>query len=95
MDHRVDGGQVAVAQRPRLACHVEPALRVKQSISQQIEAMMLIEGITKAALARRMGTTRAQVDRLLDPANPATTLFTLVRAAESLGRRLTICLENP
>jgi hypothetical protein len=33
------------------------------------------------------GTTRAQLDRLLDPDNPSATLATLVKAANAVGAR--------
>jgi len=44
-------------------------------------------------MARRMHTTRAQLDRLLDPDNPSVTLATLQRAAKAVGRHLTIVLS--
>jgi DNA-binding Xre family transcriptional regulator len=44
--------------------------------------------ITKSALAKRMRTSRAQLDRLLDPENEAVTLGTLARAAHAVGRQL-------
>jgi antitoxin HicB len=43
-------------------------------------------------MAQRMHTTRSQLDRLLDPANPSVTLETLQRAAKAVGRHLTISL---
>lgn len=42
-------------------------------------------------MARRLETSRAQVDRLLDPENGSVTLETLTRAARVVGR--TIKLE--
>jgi hypothetical protein len=33
---------------------------------------MKAKRLTKAAMAKRMGTTRVQVDRLLDPESPST-----------------------
>jgi len=50
--------------------------------------------ITKTAMARRMRTTRAQLDRLLNPENPSTTLATLVKAAQAVGKKLKIYLEK-
>ena len=50
--------------------------------------------VTKASLARRMGTSRAQLDRLLDPENQSVTLKTLTRAAEILGLRVQIQLVD-
>jgi hypothetical protein len=35
-----------------------------------------------------MRTSRPQLDRLLDPANPSVTLDTLQRAAAAVGRKL-------
>jgi len=66
---------------------------VKELIAEQISAAMKEEGLSKVAMAQRMHTTRAQLDRLLDPANPSVTLATLQRAAKAVGRRLTIALS--
>jgi len=66
---------------------------VKELIAEQISAAMKAEGLSKVAMARRMHTTRAQLDRLLDPANPSVTLATLQRAAKAVGRNLTIALS--
>ncbi len=65
---------------------------VKELIAEQIAAAMKDKGLTKAAMAQRMQTTRAQLDRLLDPGNPSVTLTTLQRAAKAVGRSLTIAL---
>ena len=66
---------------------------VKELIAEQISAAMKAEGLSKVAMAKRMHTTRAQLDRLLDPANPSVTLATLQRAAKAVGRHLTIALS--
>jgi DNA-binding phage protein len=47
--------------------------------------------LSKVALAERMGTSRAQLDRLLDPRRDVT-LSTLSRAAAALGQRLQVTL---
>ena len=41
-------------------------------------------------MARRMNTSRAALDRLLDPNNASVTLQTLSRAAHAVGRDLRI-----
>jgi antitoxin HicB len=46
--------------------------------------------ITKAQLAKRMGTSRSALDRLLDPENVSVTLLTLERAAKALGKSIKI-----
>jgi DNA-binding phage protein len=60
----------------------------KKVIAAQIAAAMKEKGLTKVAMAAQMQTTRAQLDRLLDPNNDSVTLATLKRAAKALGRSL-------
>ena len=64
------------------------ARAIKRVIARQLDAVMRDQGITKSALARRMRTSRAQLDRLLDPENEFVTLGTLARAARAVGRQL-------
>jgi antitoxin HicB len=61
---------------------------IKRVLARQIGALMQDEGVTKTELARRMQTSRAQLDRLLDPDNESVTLGTLARAAQAVGRKL-------
>ena len=60
----------------------------KKVIAAQIAEAMQRKGLTKTAMAAEMQTTRAQLDRLLDPHNDSVTLATLKRAAKALGRTL-------
>lgn len=46
------------------------------------------QGLSKSEMARRMHTSRAALDRLLDPVNGAVTLTTLQKAAVAVGREL-------
>jgi DNA-binding Xre family transcriptional regulator len=68
------------------------AVAVKRVIAFQVEQMMKEQNLSKTEMSRRMNTSRAALDRLLDPANQAVTLLTLDRAARALGRRLQISL---
>jgi antitoxin HicB len=63
---------------------------VKRVIAYQIEQMMTAQNLTKTAMAERMNTSRAALNRLLDPENPSVTLQTIERAATALGKRLQI-----
>ena len=45
-------------------------------------------------LARRMGTSRSQLDRVLEPAYTAVQLDALIRAASAVGRDLRISLQR-
>ena len=64
------------------------ARAIKRVIARQLDALMHDQGLTKSSLARRMKTSRAQLDRLLDPNNESVTLDTLTRAARAVGRQL-------
>jgi antitoxin HicB len=60
----------------------------KRILAHQIQAAMKEKHFTKAEMARRMRTSRAALDRLLDPNHEAVTLSTLHKAAMALGCRL-------
>ena len=64
------------------------ARAIKRVIARQLDALMEDQKLTKAELARRMKTSRAQLDRLLDPENDSVTLGTLARAARAVGRNV-------
>ena len=61
---------------------------IKKIIAYQLQEAIEKEQITKTALAIRLETSRAAVNRLLDPENESITLLTLKRAAGVLGKRL-------
>lgn len=64
------------------------AKAVKGVIAWQLAEEMKAKHITKKGLADLMNTSRAQVDRILDPEKGNVTIETLQRAALLLGRRL-------
>ena len=64
------------------------ATAIKSVIAEQIAAAMKERGLTKSRMAELMHTSRAQLDRLLDPNNRGATLETLMRAAKAVGREL-------
>jgi antitoxin HicB len=66
------------------------AYALKRVLAWQLEQAMKAQGLTKAQTAKRMKTSRAQLDRLLDPENPRVQLDTLQRAAAAVGRRLRV-----
>ena len=61
---------------------------IKRVVARQVEDAMKQKRLTKAEMARRMHTSRAALDRLLDPENDAVTLLTLRKAAAVVGREL-------
>lgn len=66
------------------------ALALKETLAWQVQQAMQKENISKVEMARRMNTSRAALDRLLDPGNASVTLQTLSRAAHAVGRNLRI-----
>jgi antitoxin HicB len=61
---------------------------VKKLIAYQLQEAIATENISKTELAARLHTSRAAIDRLLDPDNDSVTLQTLKRAATVLGKKL-------
>ena len=66
------------------------AAALKEVLAWQVEKAMKRARINKVEMARRMRTSRAALDRLLDPENTSVTLQTLCRAARAIGRDLRI-----
>lgn len=64
------------------------AVAIKEVIAWQIAEAMKAKHISQRQLAERMGTSRTQVSRLLDPRNGNVTIATLQRAAREVGRSL-------
>lgn len=63
---------------------------IKEMIAEQIAIAMVENGLTKSAMAKRMHTSRRQLDRLFDPSVQSVTLGTLKKAASAVGRTLRI-----
>ena len=68
---------------------------IKRVVAWQVEQAIASYGISKVEMARRMKTSRAALDRLLDPENASVTLQTLSKVAVALGKRLRVELVDP
>ena len=66
---------------------------IKRVLAWQLREAMTAQRITKSEMARRMKTSRAQLDRLLDPRNEKVLLETLRKAATAVGRELRVELR--
>ncbi len=64
------------------------AVAVKRVIAWQIKQEMSAQKITKTAMAKKMRTSRASLNRLLDENDTSLTLTTLAGAAAALGQRI-------
>ncbi|NKC16500.1 MAG: helix-turn-helix domain-containing protein [Gammaproteobacteria bacterium] len=61
---------------------------IKAVLAWQLRQAMDEGQVTKSEMARRMGTSRAHLDRLLDPENNRVQLDTMLKAAHAVGREL-------
>ena len=66
------------------------ATAIKRMVSFQIAQEMKHRKLTKTEMTHRMKTSRAALERLLDPTNRSVTLSTLERAASALGKKLRV-----
>tara|TARA_B100000965_G_scaffold264644_1_gene223492 strand:+ start:1422 stop:1703 length:282 start_codon:yes stop_codon:yes gene_type:complete len=64
----------------------------KRVLAYQLDAAMKEAGITKAELARRMKTSRTQVDSLLNPENVTFRMDSAMKAARAVGKRIELAL---
>jgi predicted XRE-type DNA-binding protein len=64
------------------------AVAIKRVLARQINQQMIDQKLSKSTMARRMNTSRAALDRLLDSENDAVTLNTLFKAATAVGRQI-------
>ena len=66
---------------------------VKRVLAFQLAAAMKEQKISKVEMAKRLDTSRSQLDRLLDPDNDGVTLAVLSRAAQVVGRSIKLELQ--
>lgn len=97
-----EGGDDMKKKNPRIGSSLDDFLReegileearataLKEALAWQVQKAMKRAKINKVEMARRMNTSRAALDRLLDPGNASVTLQTLCRAARAIGRDLRI-----
>ncbi len=64
------------------------SIAIKRVLSRQLEAAMKEKRVSRTEMARQMHTSRAALNRLLDPANESVTLSTLRKAAVVVGREI-------
>jgi predicted XRE-type DNA-binding protein len=61
---------------------------IKRIISWQISEYLKESGIKKSVFAKTLGTSRSQLDRLLDPENTSLNLNTLTHAVKAMGKKV-------
>jgi antitoxin HicB len=68
------------------------AVAWKRVLAWEVSEAMRKEGISKSEMAKRMKTSRSQLERFLGPDNPSVLLETVQKAAAAIGKRVTIGL---
>ena len=63
---------------------------IKRVLAWQLAEEMKAQNLSRSQMAKRMETSRPQLDRVLDPTNDGVTLDTLNRAAKAVGRKVSL-----
>jgi antitoxin HicB len=71
-----------------LSTQTPAAIAIKRVLACQLAKEM--KKITRTEMAKRMQTSRAQLDRLLDPEKTGVSIDTIQRAVSVVGRQLRI-----
>jgi antitoxin HicB len=61
---------------------------IKAVVAWQLKTQMEQQHLTKSALAKKLHTSRSQIDRVLDPNNDDVSVSTLRKAAAAVGQKL-------
>jgi antitoxin HicB len=70
------------------------AKALKRALAEQLEESMQAAKLTKLDMAKKMATSRSQLDRVLDPSNVSVQLDTLIKAARALGKEIEIKIKR-
>ena len=66
---------------------------IKRIIALELRSLLEKEKITQADLALKMGTSKAAINRLLNPENPSLTLQTIVKATKAIGKKVSLSFK--
>lgn len=67
---------------------------IKRVIAFLLQEKINNHEVTKTALAEQLGTSRAALDRILDPENTSITLANLAKAADYTGKNFEIKISE-
>lgn len=69
------------------------AIASKRVITHMLEQFKDEQRLSKTAMAKMLGTSRSELDRLLNPENTSVTLMTISRVAAALGKKITLKVQ--
>lgn len=67
---------------------------IKKIIAYLLQKKIDNHLLTKTALAKKLGTSRSGLERILDPDNTSITLHTLAKAAQLTGKKIHISIRD-
>ena len=70
------------------------SVALKRVLVWQIQQAMTQKSLTLADMAKAMKTSPSALDQFLDPGDPSVTLSSIERAANAVGKRLRLELED-
>jgi len=70
------------------------AKALKRALAEQLEESMQSAKLSKLQMAKKMATSRSQLDRVLDPHNVSVQLDTLIKAARAVGKEVEIKIKR-
>lgn len=70
------------------------AVAIKRVIAAEVSQYLADNHVNKSTFAKRIRTSRSQLDRLLEPENPSVTLQTMLKAARGIGKKLELKLAS-
>lgn len=73
---------------------VVQAKAIKRVLAEQLEESMHTAKLSKLDMAKKMATSRSQLDRVLDPENVSVQLDTLIKAARAVGKEVEIKIKR-
>ena len=79
--------------REQGTCEQTTETAIKRVLAYHLQAAMQEQHISKVEMAKRLATSRSQLDRLLDPDNDTVTLATFAKAAHAVGRTIKLDLQ--
>ena len=70
------------------------AKAIKRVLAEQLEESMHTAKLSKLDMAKKVATSRSQLDRVLDPENVSVQLDTLIKAARAVGKEVEIKIKR-
>ncbi len=69
------------------------AVALKRMIAYRINDLLKQANVSQAELARRMGTSKAAINRLLNPNNTSLSINTLIKVTQALGKKISVAID--